>query len=149
MSDINSVKIDIKKYKPENIAVISFTNKACDEIKDIIHNKFDYPNVDVYTFHKLGLTILQKTNNHKLDIIDDGLKYKIFMSYIKNELFINKYNFEDFHLAFNNILKIDNNYKKFNNFKEYHDYLYKRKYLKDNKRLSTYLTETIKKRQNY
>ena len=141
--------IDKCNYKQSEIAVISFTNKACDEIREKVHEKFGFNNVDIYTFHKLGLKILREANNQNINIIDDGGKYKIFINYIKNNLFNNKDKFDDFYNVFNYILKIDKDYKTFKNFKEYHDYLYKRKYTTNKTELKTYLQTQINKRKEY
>ena len=141
--------IDKCNYKQSDIAVISFTNKACDEIKERIHKYFGYTDVDVYTFHKLGMKILRSSTSEKLDIVSDAHKFQIFTNYIKKELFPNKEKFDKFYHAFQNRLGINNDYQNFKTFKEYHDYLYKRKYTTNNKDLTNYLKKTIQKRRNY
>lgn len=141
--------IDKCHYKEKDIAVISFTNKACDEIKDKLQNGFGLNNVDVYTFHKLGLTLLRASTNKKLDIIENSGQYKIFTNYIKNILFEDKDKFNDFYNAFNYILKLSDDFKNFNTYKEYHDYLYKRKYTKNNTDLRRYIVEQVKRRKKY
>ena len=141
--------IDKCNYKESDIAVISFTNKACDEIKDRLQNGFGLNNVEVYTFHKLGLNILRTATKEKLNIIENAGQYKIFIDYIKDNLFKNKNKFNDFYLAFNHILKLSDNFKDFNNFKEYHDYLYKRKYTKNDTDLKKYIEAQVNKRKKY
>lgn len=128
---------------------VSFTNKECDEIKDKLQNGFELNNIDVYTFHKLGLILLRSSTNKKLDIIETSGQFKIFINYIKNILFKNKEKFNNFYNAFNDILNLSNNFKNFNNFKEYHDYLYKRKYTKNNTDLKKYIEAEVNKRKNY
>lgn len=107
-------------YNEKDIAIVSFTNKECDEIKDKLQNGFELNNIDVYTFHKLGLILLRSSTNKKLDIIETSGQFKIFINYIKNILFKNKEKFNNFYNAFNDILNLSNNFKNFNNFKEYH-----------------------------
>ena len=51
--------IDNKYYKEDEILVISFTNESVNDIK----KKIKY-NVDIKTFHKLGLEILKNENIH-------------------------------------------------------------------------------------
>ncbi len=46
--------INNQKIRPEEILVISFTNKSVDDLK----RKINYP-VDIYTFHKLAISILK------------------------------------------------------------------------------------------
>ncbi len=50
--------IEMKKVNPEEILIISFTNASVNDIK----NKLNYDNIDVYTFHKLAINILNKAN---------------------------------------------------------------------------------------
>ncbi len=136
-------------YNEKDIAIVSFTNKECDEIKDKLQNGFELNNIDVYTFHKLGLILLRSSTNKKLDIIETSGQFKIFINYIKNILFKNKEKFNNFYNAFNDILNLSDNFKNFNNFKEYHDYLYKRKYTKNNTDLKKYIEAEVNKRKNY
>ena len=141
--------IDKCNYKQNEIAVISFTNKACNEIKDKIHKLFGYTDVDVYTFHKLGMKILRSATSEKLDIVSEASKFMIFTNYIKNELFNNIDKFNKFYNAFQNRLGINDEYKNFNSFYEYHNYLYKRKYINNEKDINNYIKKVIKKRRNY
>ena len=57
---INKINYLIEKnyYKEEEILVISFTNESVNDIK----RKINYSNIDVKTFHKLGLDLLQNEN---------------------------------------------------------------------------------------
>ncbi len=48
----------IKKIKPESILCISFTNESTKSLKE----KIDNPKVNVYTFHKLAIHILELEN---------------------------------------------------------------------------------------
>ena len=141
--------IDKCNYKQSEIVVISFTNKACDEIRDKIHKLFGYTDVDVYTFHKLGMKILRCATGKKLDIVSDAVKFKIFVDYIKNDLFNNKDKFKRFFTSFRNRLGINEEYKNFDSFYEYHKYLYKKKYVNNDEYLDKYINSTIDRRRNY
>ena len=141
--------IDKCHYQQSDIAVVSFTNKACDEIKKRIHEELGYNDVDVYTFHKLGMKIIRSATNEKLDIVSTATKFKIFSDYIKNVLFLDKEKFDRFYQAFNDRLGISDNFKDFANFKEYHDYMYKRKYTTNEHDMKNYLKNQIKKRRTY
>lgn len=66
--------IEVKKYKPEEILCISFTNKSMQSLKDKINNYYGY-NMDIYTFHKLGLEILKEKNNEISIAPSDYLDY--------------------------------------------------------------------------
>ncbi|MBE6141131.1 MAG: hypothetical protein E7172_06375 [Firmicutes bacterium] len=68
---INNLKIN-----PENILIISFTNKSVNDLKNKIFN-----NIDIYTFHKLAQDIL-KHNHISYQLADPNL-----LEYITNEYF--------------------------------------------------------------
>lgn len=52
--------VEKQGVKPQDIIVISFTNKAIDELKDRVNNKLGIP-VNICTFHKFGYDILRKS----------------------------------------------------------------------------------------
>lgn len=88
---LGKIKYLIKKkdYHEEEILCISFTNET---VKSLI-NKLDglgYHNIDVYTFHKLGLSLL----NTNISIVNDNyLSYIIdeyFKSYVDNNKKLNR-----------------------------------------------------------
>jgi len=54
--------VDVKKIKPERILVISFTNKAVDELRDRINKRLNIPAI-ISTFHKFGFEIIKKASN--------------------------------------------------------------------------------------
>ena len=62
--------IEIKKIKPENILIISFTNKAIEELKLRIIEDFNL-NVDISTFHSFAYNIVNNAENHKEIIVDN------------------------------------------------------------------------------
>lgn len=64
--------VEIKKISPNDILCISFTNETVKNLKDKVHY-----NIDIYTFHKLGLSIL----NNKYKIVDED-----YLEYIINEM---------------------------------------------------------------
>lgn len=64
--------IDIKKVKPAEILVISFTNQATLELQERIQKQFSYP-VDILTFHKLGLKILKQSGFSFQEVIEEPL----------------------------------------------------------------------------
>ncbi len=77
----------IHRYKllPEDILLISFTNKACDEMKERIKKKMGI-NIQVKTFHKLGLDVIAESNNEKPSVFSLSKKEtdEIFNGLLKN-----------------------------------------------------------------
>ena len=65
--------IKCKQIKPEEILCISFTNEATKSLK----NKINIPKVNVFTFHKLAITILNKENIEYEIVPDNYLEEKI------------------------------------------------------------------------
>lgn len=113
--------VEKKNIKPEQILVVSFTNKAVKELKDKLHEdlKIKCP---VATFHSTGNALLHKHNPEKLNIVDDYRLYFVIMDYfkesiLKNESLVNNlimffasyfdapYEGKDLNLFFNKIAK--------------------------------------------
>lgn len=141
--------IDIKNIKPDKICVITFTKKAKEEL-DYKINKIFNSNVDIYTFHSLGLKIIKYYYKNKdIDIIDEKGQYKIICDYIKNNLFKDKDKFSLFFEAFKNKISFSEEYKLFDNYYDYHNYMYKRKYINSNTTMDNYIKEQAKRRRNY
>ena len=67
-----------KGIKEDEILVISFTNETVKSLKEKINNT-----IDIYTFHKLGLTILDDNN---ITISKESLLPYIIDEYIKSSL---------------------------------------------------------------
>lgn len=69
-----------KQYKPEDILLLSFTNASASEMKDRVKNETNI-DLDVMTFHKLGLEIIKKGYNKNFKIFDKEL-YQVVKSLI-------------------------------------------------------------------
>lgn len=140
--------IDIKNINPESIAVVTFTKKAKEELEHKINEKLNL-NIDIYTFHSLGLKIIKNYDKKNYDIVEEKGKYKIISDYIKNILFKDKDKFTIFFEAFKDKTKFNNEYKLFDNYLDYHNYMYKRKYITENKTMDNYIKEQTSRRRAY
>lgn len=141
--------IDIKKVNPKNICVVTFTKKAKEEL-DYKINKCLNLNVDIYTFHSLGLKIIKTYFNDKnIDIVEEKGQYKIISDYIKYTLFKDKEKFNLFFEAFKDKTKFNKEYKLFDNYSDYHNYMYKRKYITSNNTMDDYIKEQTLRRKSY
>lgn len=71
---VGKVKYLIKRYnyRPDEILVLSFTNASAAEMAERIKNETN-ENIDVMTFHKLGLNIISEVLGKKPSIFDDKL----------------------------------------------------------------------------
>lgn len=101
--------VEIKNIKPEEILIISFTNKAVLELIDKINKEFKIP-ARICTFHKLGLDILKQNN----------INYKVVNSYNVINNYFNNIPFSDLKniiLYFNDYIKYRNNLITLNNIK--------------------------------
>ncbi len=77
--------VEKKGINPEQILVISFTNKAVGELRDKI-NKSLKINCPVTTFHKTGYAILRKQDNEKRQVVDGGFMFNVINNYLKGNI---------------------------------------------------------------
>lgn len=76
---------DIKRVKPEEILLISFTNKAAQEMTDRIQKKLGI-NVTATTFHKLGLDIITNANHCRPKVFDENELNHVVHDFFENDL---------------------------------------------------------------
>ena len=60
--------VDIKRVNPNDIILISYTNKAVEELQKRINEDFKIP-VLVCTFHKFGMEVLKKCGKLNLQVL--------------------------------------------------------------------------------
>ena len=77
--------INIKHINPQNILLISYTNKAAAELTE----RMDIAGLRGYTFHKLAIDIIGKATGQKPSICDntDALFVKIYHELLENKDF--------------------------------------------------------------
>lgn len=81
--------VDKKKIDPKQILVISFTNKAVEELRDKI-NKALQIDCPITTFHSTGNAIIRKNTPDKLNIVDGSRLYYVLMDYFRGNLLKNE-----------------------------------------------------------
>ncbi len=80
--------VEKKGISPDQILVISFTNKAVGELRDRINKslKIDCP---VTTFHKTGYAILRRQDEDRKMIVDQGFMFNVINNYLKGNILEN------------------------------------------------------------
>jgi len=124
--------VNIKKVDPKKIAVISFTNKATEELEERIVDDFGIP-VNVTTFHALGMKYVRKIIGNAVGIASEYEQKRIIENYIINEVFSDKEKLSFIVQNFSEYFSYEfkEKYKKFNTFEEYFNDYKKRKYEKE------------------
>ena len=138
--------IDKKGVNQNEILAISFAKKNASELKEKLRNNFKI-NVDVTTFHKLGLEIILKHDRKKFKVYDENKKDKFIMDYLKNKVYKNEkdlnnlLNFLIFYLGENEDIK------KFKTHEEYCLYLRNKLFNTVKGDLEKYNSNVTKKRK--
>lgn len=113
--------VEKKGIDPSQILVVSFTNKAVQELRDKLNRDLAI-NCPIATFHSTGNAILRKQSSEKLNIVDSSKLYYVLQDYfkasiLKNESLVNNlilffasyfdapYEGEDLNSFFNKIAK--------------------------------------------
>ena len=81
--------VEKKGVQPSQILVVSFTNKAVQELRDKLNKdlKIDCP---IATFHSTGNAILRKQTDEKLNIVDNSKLYFVLQDYFRNSILKNE-----------------------------------------------------------
>lgn len=80
--------VEKQQIDPLQILIISFTNKAVNELKDKINKDLNIP-CPIATFHSTGNAILHKNNPEKLNIIDGSKLYYCVQGYFRGTILNN------------------------------------------------------------
>lgn len=81
--------VERKGVDPSKILVISFTNKAVNELKQRIIGDL-HIECPIATFHSTGNAVLHKQNPEKLNIVDSDKLYYVIQDYFRNSVLKNE-----------------------------------------------------------
>ncbi len=74
-----------QKINPSQILLISFTNKAVEELKERINHRLKIP-ATISTFHSIGYSILRQSETEQKKVVDGGFLYNIINNYLKTNI---------------------------------------------------------------
>ena len=136
--------IEKKNVDPNSIILLSFTNKASEELDKLINGKFNI-NVEVLTFHKLGMKFIRNILNKPVEISGDAGMNNIMSEYFTEVIFKNKELLKKYLEHFSDIIHIDPACFEFGNYDEFYSYYMDKKY----EECKFDLTNQIKNRKNF
>ncbi|MDO5133726.1 MAG: UvrD-helicase domain-containing protein, partial [Eubacteriales bacterium] len=77
--------VDRKNIRPEEILVISFTNKAVDELRTRIQKDLNIP-CPIATFHSAGNAVLHMHDPERINIVDADKKFFVIRDYFRGNI---------------------------------------------------------------
>ena len=77
--------VERQGVNPEQILVISFTNKAVNELKERINHNLKI-NCPISTFHSIGNSIMNINEDGKKRIVDGGYMFSVINRYLKENV---------------------------------------------------------------
>lgn len=81
--------VEKKGIDPSQILVVSFTNKAVQELRDKVNKDLGIP-CPITTFHSTGHAIIRKQTDEKLTIVDNSKLYFVLQDYFKRAILTNE-----------------------------------------------------------
>ncbi len=80
--------VEKRGIRPNQILVISFTNKAVGELRDKINKAL---NIDcpITTFHKTGYAIIRRQEDTRKIVVDQGFMFHVINNYLKTNILEN------------------------------------------------------------
>lgn len=111
--------VEKQNVPPEEIIVISFTNKAVKELKEKIQARLKIP-VKVTTFHAFGNEIIRSSTEDYPEI--EVYKRKYFIDILKNKIYTNKLLLKNILLFFGYYMDIPEEALKYDTISQYHEY---------------------------
>ena len=137
--------VEKKKINPQNIILLSFTKKATEELDSILNGKF-HLNVEVLTFHKLGMKFIRNIVNYPVQIVGDKGVNSLLSSYFTEVVFKDKELLKKYLKYFGEFLKLDEVCLAFENYNDYYSHYMDIRYEQNKSNLSDYINKRINER---
>lgn len=137
--------VDIKKVKQDRIILLAFTNKACSELASLINGSFNL-DVEVLTFHKLGMKFLREIFKKPLEIAGQGTFNIILKQYITEYIFKDKDKLKLFIDTFDKYVHFDDKCFDFDSYDDYYKYYVNKVYLNNKYSLDVFCNSRIRNR---
>ncbi|NLI93039.1 MAG: UvrD-helicase domain-containing protein [Peptococcaceae bacterium] len=134
--------VDCQKVKPEDIIVISYTNKAIEELKDRINKKLKIP-VKICTFHSFGYEILRQGNETPPSV--NFSSYNIVFEFIQYKVYENKRPLNNLVQFLGYYFDMPDDIFQFESLNHYCDYKANQDYETIKSRIGEYIREVISK----
>lgn len=128
----------------KDILVVSYTNKAVNELKEKINALNINPIIE--TFHKIGYTFIAKEDETKNKVFGDKHKYRIIQEFLKSEILKDLDLLKKLIIFFGYYLNVPEDILKFNNIEEYFAYIEKTDFSTLRSNLSEYNRQVINQR---
>ena len=138
--------VEKKNVNPEEIILISYTNKAIDELKERVNGKLKIP-AKILTFHSFAFDIVKNSVDRRPEVIYSP--YKIISEMLENRLFKDKAFMRKMILFLGYYFNIPEEALKFKNLDEYHIYKSSQEYNTLRGDLGRYIESVEKSRTKY
>lgn len=138
--------VDKKHINPEEIIVISYTNKAIDELKERINGKLRIP-ARISTFHSFAFDIVRKFADAAPEV--NFSSYKIISEILANRIFADKQLTRNLVYFFGYYFDLEEDIFKFRNLEEYHAYRARQDYETLKSRLGEYIVTVERARDRH
>lgn len=129
----------------DKIILLAFTKKAASELSLRINEDFKL-NVEVMTFHKLGMSFIRKLFGTGFKVIKDGSKYNVYAEYVKHYIFPNKDKLKEFITLFSDKVNFNDDVLSYDDFDDYFKSYVEKIYELNKDNLPGYIEERTKSR---
>lgn len=133
--------VEKKHIDPKDILIVSFTNKAVNELKERINGRLKLPCL-ITTFHKIGYTLLSAKSEVKRNIAEESCLYTCIRDYLTDNVMSKPEMVDKIVLFFSYYIHAPYTGKELN---EYFKYLQKADYPTLRSQLGDYLKEYVAK----